>query len=217
MADYYQTFAVVNAHQVYAEFLRMIDYSRARGERHTARLLEFALVEFRRDMATLAEGTKARSEAEIEARIRSTARRAEEVSGRLVGGIVSDVIEPDAAIVGIGRISGGGGLSDVPYWRAQEYGLREGFVGRVIHGYFDGGGLGRLQPLHAFSGRGVQPEFTLDSSSGGFGTIRHPIQPRRFMERGAKAAERYWQAGRQKAVNRAVRTIQRAITVSKAP
>lgn len=214
MPDYWQTFALADAPVVYAEMLKVIALARTRGELRTAEYLEVALIDFRNQMREIASETKVRSEEEIKRRIESTARRAAEVSGDLMGGVVSDVIQPDAAMVGVGRITDGG-MGDVPYWRAQEYGLEEGFVGRVIKGYFtDIGGANPQAPDQFFAGRGTQPEFQMDSS-GGFGTIKHPIRPRHFMERGADTTARWWLAQTERAVNRTARQLARALSSAK--
>lgn len=93
------------------------------------------------------------------------------------------------------------------YWRAQEYGLDQGFVGRRVRGYFFGAGYSgepsrpgaapsRTHPLFVparqqmfnFGGRGP-------GKRGGFGAsmlIENPIEPRRFLERGRDHAYTQW-------------------------
>ena len=82
-----------------------------------------------------------------------------------------------------------------PYWETQEYGY-SGHVGRKIHGLFFGPGLsggGEVPNPSYKGGGGPHPIFV--AGPGGGGTIDEPIQPRRFIQKGAKAGEADWLAG----------------------
>lgn len=96
------------------------------------------------------------------------------------------------------------------YWRAQEYGTgSDGIpsqVGRVIHGYFIGGGDQEPPDAQYSGGGGPHPVFVSDSSSsslfgrgarggfGGFGTISVEDRPRHFIRDGADQAKIVWRA-----------------------
>lgn len=102
------------------------------------------------------------------------------------------------------------------YWMAQEFGSTAQ-VGRVIRGFFFGSGYGGApsapQAQYA-GGGGPHPIFVTARSQralygdsgfsggagsqggvGGFGTIRHPIRPRHFIQKGADQALGEWRRG----------------------
>ena len=138
--------------------------------------------------------------------------RPEYPGGKLATGVVgvADIERLDSVVNPLGPQYG-------PYWRAQEYGTTA-HVGRVIRGFFFGPGGGgtpsRPQAQYA-GGKGPHPifvtagqhaaaasvlGFSADEAGGGgtrgglggFGTIRHPIQPRFFIRDGANQAEAEW-------------------------
>lgn len=196
MADYYQRFVIPDVPEVYALFVQSIRDARSRGLIRTAEYLTLLFGEYREAMIALSVRTSEIADAEIKAHIRSSAKRAVQTEpGGLIDQIQSEPIRADAGMVGVARLDGTPGLDNLAYWRAQEYGLDAGFVGRVIHGYFyDFGGSNPTEPEH---GRGDQPFFAPDSG-GGFGTIKNPIEARHFLSKGTDAALVYWRREQQR-------------------
>lgn len=108
--------------------------------------------------------------------------------------------------IGIGDL---GKLNPFPYWKAQEFGLSEGFVGRTLTGYFYSPGyaaafapspeMSREHPLFRPSSPGTAPHMT----------IRNPIQPGRFLESATVKARALWNRRYQQIENRAIRQLER--------
>lgn len=190
MADYYQRFVIPEVPEVYGMFIKTIRDAQRRGLIATADYLTLLFGEYRDSMISLSLRTAEVADASIQAAIKSSAKRSEQTKpGGLLDRVHSEPIRADAGLVGVGRLDGPDGMDNLAYWRAQEYGLEEGFVGRVLHGFFyDAGGANPTKPEH---GRGDQPYFAPDAG-GGFGTIRHPIQARHFMRDGTNTAAKFW-------------------------
>lgn len=193
---YFQRFVIPDVPEVFALFIRTVKDAERRGLFGTADYLTLLFGEYRQSLINLAVRTAEIADDEIKAQIKATAKRSVQTQpGGLIDQIVSEPIRADAGMVGVGRIDGSPGLDNLEYWRAQEYGLDEGFVGRTIHGFFyDQGGTNPTEPEH---GRGDQPLFAPDAA-GGFGTIQNPIEARHFLAHGTDAALAYWKREQQR-------------------
>lgn len=201
MTDYYQRFVIPDIVVMKTLFLHSIRKAQAKGLTSVANFMKVILVEMEDDLVQLSLRTVEIADEAIRSRIESTAKRAVSTKANgLIDHIHSEPIIADAGIVGIAQIDGAGGLDELPYWRAQEYGLDEGFVGRLLFGFFyDFGGTNPTEPQ---SGIDTQPYFLFDPE-GGAGRIQHPIEERKFLADGTNKAAVYWKREQRRIMNRA--------------
>jgi hypothetical protein len=92
-----------------------------------------------------------------------------------------------AGVVGIARLEE---LEKFDYWKAQEFGLDAGFVGREVKGWFFGAGFtGPSAPNPAQS---QQHPLFRPSSNGLTMHIQNPIEPGHFLTDTVKTVEALW-------------------------
>lgn len=195
MADYFQRFLVVDVPQLFERILQIGDEASSRGLVRVAADLDILVRDLSIEMDTLALSTAEFVDARAVELLHERRKRGETDSNpHLADVIKSDVVRGPLAEVGIadlatlaqarrrGRTTGG------EYWRAQEFGLEQGFVGRHLHGVFTPSGTSP-GPSNADTG------FQVTSPDGGDGawmTIRHPIEPKHFLTDAThEAAVRY--------------------------
>lgn len=219
MTDYFQTLVIGDYPQTAKEFVQTAAVARLAGQPATARLISETFVAMEAELVAMSERTAEIADAAIKDKIASTAVRAVETGDEPGGGLLEHIqshpIAANAGIVGIAQIGGTGGLDELAYWRAQNYGLStQNFLGRKISGFFYDNPQG-ANPLVPQQGVGDQPIFR--PGRGGIGIIRNPIEERRFLEAGATAAAAYWQRERVAVVKRAVRRLSAALAQSARP
>lgn len=149
------------------------------------------------ELSQLGARTALLAEEKIKQHLRATARRPETAGQgiHLIDTIKAETIGLGAVevapFVELDRAVNPNGGSDRPYWRAQEYGLDEGFVGRILFGTFEPSG----QPPSAApaGGAGFDPSFVMGTQTGaGPGVIQHPIAARHFLRDGTNEAVAFY-------------------------
>jgi hypothetical protein len=149
------------------------------------------------ELSSLGGRTALLAEQKIKQALRQTARRPETQGQHvhLIDTIKAETIGLGAVevapIAELDKAVNPNGGSDKPYWRAQEYGLDEGFVGRRLFGTFEPSG----QPPSGApaGGGGFDPSFVMGTQEGaGPGQVQHPIIARHFLRSGTDAAIAYY-------------------------
>jgi hypothetical protein len=209
MTDYYRRYVVGDAPATMQAFIRVIQSARSIGLPALARSLEVALIQMEQELTLLGQRTVAIADTAIKDAIFATAKRAPQTeAGGLLERVMSEVVIPTAAGVGIARLDSPG-LNELPYWRAQNYGLStQNFLGRRIFGLFYDLDFSNPQVPGAARGQARFHPTTL----GGPGVIRRPIKPRHFLEAGDSAALAHWQQGRLRIETKAISEITAAST-----
>ncbi|MDQ1584485.1 MAG: hypothetical protein QOF36_2539 [Microbacteriaceae bacterium] len=106
-----------------------------------------------------------------------------------------------AGVVGITRLDA---LEKFEYWKAQEFGLDEGFVGREVKGWFFGTGFSG--PISAPDpGQSQNHPLFRPSSTGRTMHIQNPIEPGHFLTDTVRTVEALWL----KLMNESVRDVVR--------
>lgn len=247
---------VARVHKLFGEALRVarqVDIERRAlglpsATVATQRELRAAYLLFNDELDTLARATAAAADKSIRDRIKATQKRADtRMSPHLRDLIKSRALNP----LGRGLATGAVGIADEdmlnravnptspqygPFWRAQEFGTGSPEVksqlGRVIRGYFFGGGLTDPEvPQSVYAGGGgPHPIFVSAASQqsimgsvgfaggggarggvGGFGTIQHEIEGRHFIGDGANAVLADWRVGIRDIETRTVQRLQAVI------
>lgn len=116
-----------------------------------------------------------------------------------------------AGVVGITRLDE---LEKFDYWKAQEFGLDQGFVGREVRGWFFGAGFsGVFAPDPSQS---QQHPLFRPAAEGRTMTIQHPIHPGLFLTDTVKIAEALWLKLMNQAVADAVKDLDAVLGQSRA-
>lgn len=188
---------------------------RAIAARERDRVLR-VYAQFNRDMDALAIRMSGEATRQIQQELKRTAKRPD---NRLKPHIRDHIVCRPANRTGLRIPTGEVGIADIdelnkvvnpltpqygPYWEAQEEGATAQ-VGRSIHGLFFGPGLtgGGDRPRSSYKGGGG-PHPIFVAGPGGAGTIDEPIQPRHFIENGARRTEKDWLAQLRAIESRAV-------------
>lgn len=116
-----------------------------------------------------------------------------------------------AGVVGITRLDA---LDKFPYWKAQEFGLIEGFVGREVKGWFFGAGFSGT-PSAPDPGQSQQHPLFRPAGRGRTMHIQNPIEPGEFLSDTVKLAEALWVKLMNEAVTDAVRDLDAALGQSR--
>lgn len=194
MADYFQRFITPEVPALYERILAARDAAAARGLPRVAFDLDRLVVKLSGQMTDLAAETAAWTNARAIEILKAKQKRPDtDSSPHLADVIESDVVRGPLAEVGIadlaelaqarrrGRTTGG------EYWRAQEFGLVEGFVGRQLHGVFQPSGTAP-GPYDDDTGF----EVTAAHGEGGWMRVKNPIEAKHFLTQATReGAARY--------------------------
>lgn len=203
MADYWQRFLVPGVIRDYERLVRLQDIAIARGMPRVAAAIDIVIVDLARGLEATALRTSRIADSAIRDELQQSTIRPE-TTGRthLRERILSQPLRVRFGEVGIANLAeldkAVNDRSDTPYWRAIEFGLSEGFVGRRLVGaYFQPGGphapdAGQFRKHAVFETGGLGEGGRVDRNHEGFGamTIRNAIKPHRFLERGTGRAAR---------------------------
>lgn len=192
MADYFQRYLVPDVPPLFERILNVRDEAAARGFVRVAADLDVLVRDLSAELTVLAESTAEWANARAIELLEQRRKRGETDSQpHLRDVITSDVVRAPLAEVGVGDLDmldqaqRGGGT----YWKANEFGLEEGFVGRHLHGVFLPSGT---PPGPSNADTAFEITDPDEGGDGGWMTIRHPIEAKHFLTDAThEAAARY--------------------------
>lgn len=231
MADFWTRFLVPGVVTDYERLFRIQDIARQRGLTRVAADIDLVIADLARGLEHLSVETAAKADVAMRDELQRSLDRPETSSRtHLRERIHSKPLRVRFGEVGIASIDeldkSVNERSDTPYWRAIEFGLSEGFVGRRLVGsFFNPGG-----PTRPFAGlAGTQAEFQVgglgeggqmglfgdtsgnDDTSGPM-IVSKPIKPHRFLERGTETAKISYLRGVTDLSNKAANRLDRIVT-----
>lgn len=202
MADFYQRIESPTVVGIYEHMLKIQAVARARGRPDVAEEVGFLIANLRADLRQLALETAERADMRARHYLAARRKRPETPKGTHLSDLVSSHVT-FANLGGVGLFSldeldkavNPNGGSDRPYWRAIEYGLEEGFVGRRLFGSFSVPG-GNAAPSPQPIGRAEHAVFRArppeDVEDAGWMTVKRPIRAQHFLRDAAdEAVARY--------------------------
>jgi hypothetical protein len=199
MADFYQRIESPQVIRLYEHMLKIQALARARGRPDVVEEVAVIIANLRSDLRQLAVETVAFADKRAAHNLAARRKRPETNKGVHLRDLVNSHVT-FATLGGVGLFSledldravNPNGGSKQPYWRAIEYGLDEGFVGRRMFGSFsEPGGPAppspqpRDQRAHAVF-RSIPSEF--GDENAGWLTINRPIRAQHFLRDAADQA-----------------------------
>lgn len=192
MPDYFQRVELPQVIRRYERLIRLEVKATRAGRPDIAAQVGLVIVELRTEMSALATRTAEVADRAAVGYLAARRKRPETSKGVHLNELVkSRPTRPTLGGVGffsideLNKAVNPNGGSSTPYWRAIEYGLDEGFVGRKLRGFYQPGSS-RPSPER----RGEHPIFEsaayLDDSP--FMTISRPIRAQNFLSDGVRDA-----------------------------
>lgn len=198
MPDFYQRIESPTVVGIYEHMLKIQARATRAGRSDIAEEVGFLIANLRADLRQLAAETAVQADRRARHFLAARRKRPETPKGKHLRDFVgSHVTFPNLGGVGLfsldelnNAVNPNGG-SKRPYWRAIEYGLDEGFVGRRIFGSFHTPGPQTRPSPQAIGGaehavfRAMPPE---DTDDAGWMTVQRPIRAQHFLSDAADEA-----------------------------